>query len=88
MQSSEKFCELCGTPMKMGNETPAKDATDAAEKSAAGSSGKARKKGAGKIVILLLAVLFLIAAGVFVYFHFFTYRSVKIEDYDGDADPF
>jgi len=49
------------------------------------SSKQGNKKRAG-ILIALLAVAVLAAAGVFIYLHFFTYRSVKVEDYEGDVE--
>jgi len=43
------------------------------------------KKSPKTLVFVIIAVVALIAIGIFVYLRFFTYRSVKIETYEGDV---
>lgn len=46
----------------------------------------AKKKPPKKALIIIPVLLALIAIGIFVYLHFFTYRSVKIEEYNGNVE--
>ncbi len=46
----------------------------------------AKKKPPKKALIIIPVLLALIAIGILVYLHFFTYRSVKVEEYDGNVE--
>ncbi len=77
IRGGERFCGKCGTPRK-GMEPAAPVQVK--------SAPTVKKKSPKAAIIVVAVVLALIAIGVFVYLHFFTYRSVKVEEYDGNVE--
>jgi len=75
MQEGEAFCVKCGTPMQ-----------SQAKEEPVSKTAKPKKKSPVGILIALAVIAVLAAAGVFICLHFFTYRSVKVEDYEGDVE--